>query len=175
MKNIILVGFMGSGKSSIGRELHHNLGYELIDTDHVIEKQIGKPIPEIFEQEGEKAFRQYETALLEQLKQNQTTRHIISTGGGMVCSPQNRILLRELGFVVWLQCSSQAILERTSQNKNRPLLQCEDPMNAIQTLLSERSPFYHETAHMEVNTTGLSMDEISCGILESARYYYASS
>jgi len=175
MRNIILVGFMGSGKSSIGRELHRNLGYELIDTDHVIERQVGKSIPEIFEQDGEKAFRQYETELLEQLKRNQISKHIISTGGGMVCSLKNRSLLKELGFVVWLQCSGQEILERTSQNKNRPLLQCEDPMNAIETLLSERSPFYQETAHLEVKTTGLSVDEVSCGILESARYYYGSS
>ncbi|MDG1358152.1 MAG: shikimate kinase [Akkermansiaceae bacterium] len=175
LQNIVLVGFMGSGKSSIGRELHHNLGYELIDTDQVIEQQSGKTIPEIFEQRGEAVFRNYETELLEHLKDKQTSQHIISTGGGMICSPKNRILLRELGFVVWLQCSSQEILERTSQNKNRPLLQCDDPLHAIKNLLKERSPFYQETAHLEVNTTGLSLDEVSCGILESARYYYGSS
>ena len=175
LQNIVLVGFMGSGKSSIGRELHQNLGYELIDTDQVIEQQAGKSIPEIFDQEGEAAFRHYETELLEQLKTKQTSHHIISTGGGMVCSPKNRCLLRELGFVVWLQCSTKEILERTSQNKNRPLLQCDDPMHAISSLLQERSPYYQDTAHLEVNTTGLSLDEVSCGILESARYYYGSS
>ena len=175
LQNIVLVGFMGSGKSSIGRELHQNLGYELIDTDKVIEQQTGKSIPEIFAQQGEPAFRSYETELLEQLKTQRTNKHIISTGGGMVCSPKNRLLLRELGFVVWLQCSTQEIFNRTSQNNSRPLLQCDDPMGAITSLLEERSPFYQDTAHLEVNTTELSLDEVSCGILESARYYYSSS
>ncbi len=175
LQNIVLVGFMGSGKSSVGRELHNNLGYALIDTDQVIEQQTGKTIPEIFKQQGEPVFRNYESELLEQLESKKTSQHIISTGGGMVCTSKNRILLRKLGFVVWLKCSSQEIFERTSQNKNRPLLQCDNPLDNIENLMLERSPFYHETAHLEVNTTGLSLDEVSCGILESARYYYGTS
>jgi len=175
LENIILIGFMGSGKSSLGRELHQNLGYQLIDTDHVIEKQTGKSIPDIFSQDGEAAFRTFETEQLKQLIAKKTSNHIISTGGGIVCTPENRTILRQLGFVVWLKCSVEDIYERTSQNKNRPLLQCDDPMQAIKTLLQERSPYYEETAHLEINTTGLSLDEVSCGILESARYYFGSA
>jgi shikimate kinase len=175
LENIILVGFMGSGKSSLGRELHQNLGYQLIDTDHVIEKQTGKSIPDIFSQDGEAAFRNLETELLKQLISQKTSEHIISTGGGVICIPENRTMLRKLGFVVWLECSVKDIFERTAKNKNRPLLQCDDPMQAIKTLLQERSPYYEETAHLKINTTGLSLNEVSCGILESARYYFGSA
>lgn len=175
MQNIILVGFMGSGKSSIGRSLHQNLGYKLIDTDRSIEEQTGKTISEIFSQQGESVFRSLETNLLEELTASKITKHIISTGGGMVCRPENRALLRQLGFVVWLKCSAEDIYARTSKNNDRPLLQCEDPMQAINNLLKDRSPLYEETAHLQVNTTGLSMDEVSCGILESARYHFGTS
>jgi shikimate kinase len=175
LRNIVLVGFMGSGKSSIGRELHQSLGYQLIDTDHIIEEQTGKNIPEIFARDGEQAFRDMETRLLENLLLQNIGHHIISTGGGMVCRPGNRELLRKLGFVVWLKCTAGDILKRTSKNANRPLLQCNDPMETINHLLEERSPFYADVAHLEINTTGLNLDEISCGILESARYYFGSA
>ncbi len=175
MRNIILVGFMGSGKSSIGRLLHQSLGYQLIDTDRAIEEQTGKTITDIFSQEGETTFRDLETNLLKELTSAKTSKHIISTGGGMVCRPENRALLRQLGFVVWLKCSTEEIYNRTSKNSDRPLLQCKDPMQAIKELFKKRSPFYEQTAHLEVNTTGLSLDEVSCGILESARYYFGSS
>ena len=175
MQNIILVGFMGSGKSSIGRSLHQNLGYELIDTDRAIEKQAGKTIPQIFAEDGENAFRSLETNLLRELVASKISKHIISTGGGMVCTPENRELLRQLGFVVWLKCSTEEIFARTSKSNDRPLLQCEDPVQAIEHLLKERSPHYEKTAHLQIDTTGLSLDEVSCGILESARYYFGSA
>ena len=175
LRNIVLVGFMGSGKSSIGRELHQSIGYQLIDTDHIIEDQTGKSIPEIFAQEGEDAFRDMETSLLDDLVLQQTSRRIISTGGGMANRAENRLLLRKLGFVVWLKCSPEKIHQRTSKSKNRPLLQCNDPMQTITELLAVRSPYYQQTAHLEINTTDLNLDEISCGILESARYYFGTS
>lgn len=174
LRNIVLIGFMGTGKSSVGRALHQNLGYQLIDTDQSIEKQTGKTIPDIFAKDGESVFRNLETQLLEQLISSKISKHIISTGGGMICKPQNRSMLRQLGFVVWLRCTPQDILERTSKNSNRPLLQCDNPLQAIEELLHERTPFYAETAHLEVNTTGLSLDEVSCGILESARYHFGT-
>lgn len=175
MRNIILVGFMGSGKSSIGRLLHQSLGYQLIDTDRIIEEQTGKTISDIFSQDGETVFRELETNLLQELTSAETSKHIISTGGGMVSSPENRALLRQLGFVVWLKCSTEEIYKRTSKNNDRPLLQCKDPVKTIDKLLQERSPLYAQTAHLEINTTGLSLDEVSCGILESARYYFGSA
>lgn len=175
LRNIVLVGFMGSGKSCIGRELHQSLGYQLVDTDHVIEDQTGKSISEIFSQDGEGAFRDMETRLLENLLLQKTSRHIISTGGGMTGRDENRSLLRQLGFVVWLKCSPGEIYQRTSRNANRPLLQGDDPMQTITELLAKRAPDYHRAAHLEIDTTGLSIDEISCGILASARYYFGSA
>ncbi len=174
MHNIVLIGFMGCGKSTIGRELHKKLGYPLIDADHLIEQQTGKSIPEIFANDGETAFRTMETQLINNMIAQQTSHHILSTGGGMVIKPENRTLLRQLGFVVWLSCPPEEILDRTSRNTNRPLLQCDDPMSVITSLLKERTPFYEETAHLTITTSGLHFDEITCGILESARYYFAS-
>lgn len=174
MHNIVLIGFMGCGKSTIGHELNKNLGYRLLDTDHAITRQTGKTIPEIFEQDGEDSFRQLETELLENLIAQGTSHHIISTGGGMITRPDNLPLLRQLGFVVWLSCTPEDILARTSRNSNRPLLQCDDPMAVITSLLKERSPLYEQTAHIEISTSGLEFSEISCGILESARYHFAS-
>ena len=175
LRNIVLVGFMGSGKSSIGRELNHSVGYQLIDTDHLIEEQAGKSIPKIFAQDGEDAFRNMETRLLEDLLLQQSSRCIISTGGGMADKAENRLLLRKLGFVVWLKCSPEEIHQRTSKSNNRPLLQCDNPMQTITELLKLRSPHYQQTAHLEINTTDLNLAEISCGILESARYYFGTS
>lgn len=174
MRNIVLVGFMGSGKSSVGRELHQNLGYKLIDTDRVIEDQTGQSIPEIFARHGEPAFRDMETRLLENLLQQNTQHHIISTGGGMACNPCNSKLLRKLGYVVWLQCTVQDIIQRTSKSTNRPLLQCDNPEETIIKLLEDRTPHYEACAHLAINTTGLNLDEVCCGILESARYYFSS-
>jgi shikimate kinase len=116
-----------------------------------------------------------ETRLLEDLLLQQTSRRIISTGGGMVNKAENRSLLRKLGFVVWLKCSPEEIHQRTSKSNNRPLLQCADPMQTITKLLAVRSPQYEQTAHLEINTNDLNLGEISCGILESARYYFGTS
>lgn len=174
LRNIVLIGFMGCGKSTIGRELNKHLGYQLIDTDQAIEAQTGKKIPEIFAEDDEQTFRSLETQLLENLIRQETNHHILSTGGGMVCSKQNRTLLRRLGFVVWLSCTPGDIFERTSRNSNRPLLQCDDPMLAINTLLRERTPFYEDAAHLKLSTSGLDFHEISCGILESACYHFGT-
>jgi len=174
LHNIVLIGFMGSGKSTLGRVLNQKLSYPLIDTDQVIEQQADKSVTDIFASEGEEAFRTMETKLLENMLETQCNQHIISTGGGMIVRPENRILLRRLGFVVWLSCSAQETLERTSRNNNRPLLQGEDPMAVIRRMLDERSPLYDEAAHLKISTSDLEFDEISCGILESACYHFGS-
>ncbi|MFK7909546.1 MAG: shikimate kinase [Akkermansiaceae bacterium] len=172
--NIVLIGFMGSGKSTIGRVLRKKIGYKLVDTDHVIEKDTSTSISNLFKNQGEDAFRDMETELLKNMIHQRCNEHIISTGGGMVIREKNRLLLRELGFVVWLTCPPEDILARTSRNSNRPLLQCDDPMAAITRLLDERTPMYEETAHLRINTAGLEFDEVACGILESARYHYGT-
>lgn len=173
-KNIILIGFMGSGKSSIGRELSQMLGYPGIDTDNLIEERAGKPIPEIFEEVGEEGFRDLESSVLRDLQAGQPSRRIIATGGGIIGRPENRELLRQLGFVVWLVVSASEILRRTGRSKDRPLLNNDDPEGTVSRLLEQRLPFYRESAHQEVETDNLTFPEIATGIIESARYFFAT-
>lgn len=174
LKNVILVGFMGSGKSSIGRELSQKLGYPLIDTDALIVERAGKPIRKIFEEDGEPAFRDLESEILSALASNRPERRIIATGGGIVTRPENRGTLRSLGYVVWLVVSPAEILRRTSRSGERPLLNNDDPEETIGTLLAERQALYRETAHLNVETDGLTLTEITAGIVESARYHFAN-
>ena len=171
-KNIVLVGFMGSGKSTVGRELHQRLGYPLIDMDQVIEQRAGKSISSIFEQLGEDAFRQMETSLLEELNVPNLQRRIISTGGGVVTRAENRSLLRGLGYVVWLHAPLAVIFDRTGRNRDRPLLDTEDPAARIRALMDLRKPLYEEVSHLKVDTAGLDCGELATGILESARYFF---
>lgn len=171
-KNIVLIGFMGSGKSTVGRELHQRLGYPLTDMDQLIEQTMGKKITEIFKEEGESAFRDFETLQLLEIAKQTGTRHIISTGGGIVIRPQNRSILRKLGYVVWLHAPEDVIHERTSRNRDRPLLNEPNARDRISSLMAERRPWYEETAHLRIDTAGLDSDEIATGILESARYFF---
>ncbi len=172
-ENIILIGFMGCGKSTVGRELQHRLGYQLVDMDQVIEQRAGKPITAIFANEGEVTFREMETAVLKDLAQASEQRRIISTGGGVVGRPENRALLQRMGYVVWLDAPAPVILERTSKNRARPLLHTEDPAGKIRRLMAEREPLYQETAHLKLDTTGLDSGELATGILECARYFFS--
>jgi shikimate kinase len=171
-KNIVLIGFMGCGKTTIGRELHNRLGYPLIDMDQAIEKRAGKSITAIFADEGESAFREMETALLHELNDPAAPRRIISTGGGIIGSKENRDLLRQLGYVVWLHAPTAIILERTGKNRDRPLLNTDDPAAKVEALMAERKPLYDEASHIKIETAGLDSNELATGILESARYFF---
>jgi shikimate kinase len=173
-KNIVLIGLMGCGKSTVGRKLQGMLGYPLIDTDHVIEEKTGMTIPTIFARRGEQAFRELEGAILQELLAPGQPRRIIATGGGIVGRRANRKALSKLGYVVWLQAPVDVIIQRTSRNGNRPLLQTADPRGKIEQLIKERSPLYHEIADLELETSGLETEEIACGLLESARYHFAA-
>ncbi len=173
-KNLVLIGFMGCGKSTVGRELHERLGYPLVDMDQLIEEKAGKSITQIFEEDGEENFRDIETSVLNELNAPNEPRRIISTGGGVIGSEKNRALLRELGYVVWLKAPADVILERTSKNKNRPLLQTDDPMAQIKSLLEIRNPLYEEAAHLMLETAGLDCGEVTTGIIECARYYFTT-
>lgn len=150
-ENVILIGFMGSGKSTVGIALSYRLQCVLTDTDKMIERKEGRSISEIFASEGEAYFRQKETELLEKLKKEKG-KQIFSVGGGTPLRPENRKLLRELGTVVYLKASPETVYERLRGDTTRPLLQGDDPMGKIKRLLGERGEIYREAADIIVET-----------------------
>jgi len=149
-KNIFLVGLMGAGKTTIGRQLAQALGKEFIDSDHEIEARTGVNIPLIFELEGEGGFREREAAMLDELTGRENV--VLATGGGAVLREENRYRLKQRGTVVYLQADVEQLLERTRKDKNRPLLQTDDPESRLTRLLQEREPLYLELADLVVNT-----------------------
>ena len=149
MKNIILTGFMGTGKTAVGRKLSMFLKMELIDVDTEIEKSQQMTINEIFRQFGEPRFREIETEMIQKLSERKDV--IISTGGGAVLKQKNMDALRKQGIIICLMASPQTILKRTSHNSNRPLLKVEDPFEKIKELLNFRKPFY-EKADILIDT-----------------------
>jgi shikimate kinase len=149
--NLILIGFMGTGKSTLGKLLQSRLGYRLVDTDALIVERAGMPITEIFAQEGEAVFRDRESAALKSLLGQQGL--VIATGGGIILREGNRMLLRQLGFVVALTAEEAVILERVSRNQKRPLLQTENPRETIARLLAARAPLYAAAAHAVIDTS----------------------
>ena len=165
--NIVLVGFMGSGKSSIGRMVATLLGFQFVDTDRIIVERAGMEIPDLFAREGESAFRDLETSALNSL--GHLARCVIATGGGAILREQNRALLRDLGFVVGLTVSEEKILERVSRNARRPLLQTANPRETITRMLAERRPFYEEAAQFTLDTSDLSHAQAAEVILGEAR------
>lgn len=153
---IILIGMMGSGKTTVGKELSRLTGLPMLDMDSIIEEQLGKSIPDIFKESGEAHFRALETALLQYIESNPKFSQgpsIISTGGGVVLSPVNRRILRNLGFVVWLDVKVDSIIERTSRSANRPLLNTEDRYQIISNLCEQRKALYQETSHYCIETS----------------------
>ncbi|MEO0444543.1 MAG: shikimate kinase [Verrucomicrobiota bacterium] len=170
VQNVVLVGFMGTGKTTVGQKVAKSLGYQFVDTDALVEEVEGRSIPDIFAQEGEEGFRGKETEVLQRALQQDHA--VISTGGGAVLRKENRKLIQEGGFCVWLTASAEDILERVMMNTNRPLLQTKDPLETIQRMLSERHDFYVETADLILETTELHPDDVAYGICESARVYF---
>jgi len=147
-QSIFLVGMMGAGKTTIGRELAKRLGRRFVDCDHEIEARTGVRIPVIFDIEGEEGFRRRETQELDDLSRQSDL--IVATGGGIVLAEENRALLRERGTVVYLDVAPDILFERTRHDRNRPLLQVSNPKARIQALYSEREPLYREVADLVV-------------------------
>jgi shikimate kinase len=144
--NIFLVGLMGSGKTTIGRQLAKRLKRPFLDSDHEIEARTGVRIPVIFEIEGEAGFRRREAQTIADLTR-QETPVVLATGGGVVLEMENRRLLRENGWVVYLDVSPALLWERTRHDSNRPLLRVEDPLARLEALHAARDPLYRESAH----------------------------
>ena len=163
MKNIVLTGFMGTGKTEVGKELSNILHWRMIDVDEEIMKLQGLAITEIFGRLGEPVFRDMETEMIRKVAGNKSV--IISTGGGAVLRRQNIEILRENGIIVNLFATPETILERTKGSDERPLLQVEDPLRRISELLEFRRPFY-ENADIMVDTESKTPRRISEEILE---------
>ena len=157
--NIILIGPMGSGKTSTGRILAKEMGYAFADTDEEVTKRTGVSIAYIFDVEGEEGFRKREClALKECLNDNNT---ILSTGGGIVLSKENRDLLQDRGTVIYLQTSIHSQLKRTASTNNRPLLQNKNPEETLEKLMLTRAPLYEEIADITIMTDNKSLQEMS--------------
>ena len=148
---IVLVGMPGSGKSSAGRQVARRFGLPFIDSDHLIESDIGMPIKDYFAQQGEEAFRDLETATLRRIAED-PRQCVLSTGGGSVLRPENRALLREKGTVLYLRASPDEIYRRLRHDTKRPLLQVADPLGRLKDLYQERDPLYREVAHFVIET-----------------------
>ena len=168
-EHVILIGFMGSGKSSTGVALSYRLQRTVLDTDKLIEKQEGRSISEIFRKEGEAYFRERETALLNTLLRElkkEKAKQIFSTGGGMPLREENRALLSELGTVVYLSVSPETVYERLKGDTTRPLLQGDNPLQKIKTLLAEREEFYRQAADMVIRSDGKNTTQVADEIME---------
>lgn len=165
MKNIVLMGFMGAGKTTIGKKLAKALECEFIDTDEWIEKEQSRKISDIFAEDGENVFRDMETDLLKRL-QNSEDKFVLSIGGGMPVREENRALLRNLGTVVYLKTSKEEIIRRVSGDTNRPLLQGGALEEKVTNLMNAREQIYIDTAHKEVVTDGKNPQKIVNEILE---------
>jgi shikimate kinase len=147
---VFLVGPMGAGKSTIGRLLATELGFNFRDSDRVIEERTGADIPWIFDMEGEEGFRERESAVLQELSNEKNT--VVATGGGIILREQNRRLMGSAGLVCYLTASIDQLVERTARDKKRPLLQVENPRQKIIDLLAIRDPLYQDAADFLVNT-----------------------
>jgi shikimate kinase/3-dehydroquinate synthase len=148
--NLFLVGLMGAGKTTIGRQLARKLGKRFVDSDHEIEARTGASIPWIFEIEGEPSFRRREAEMIRDLTAQSGL--VLATGGGAVLNPASRALLAERGTVIYLRAAIGSILQRTSHDKNRPLLQTADPRAKLEELLAVRDPLYREIADLVIDT-----------------------
>jgi shikimate kinase len=164
--NLALIGFMGTGKSSVGRLVADILRFTFLDTDRVIEARSGKTISDIFAQDGELVFRQWEARVVEELTRRTGT--VIATGGGLPANEANLASLKTHALVVCLWASPQAIWERTRGHSHRPLLNDPDPLEKIRQLLALRGPYYRQ-ADVLLNTELRSVREVAQQVIHQFR------
>ncbi|SFR95410.1 shikimate kinase [Anaeromicropila populeti] len=158
-KNIILIGFMGCGKSSVGELLHKAFAYTFIDTDQTIEKDSGTTIRDIFAQKGEAYFRELETKTIEKMAES-TEHAVISTGGGLPLRECNAKILKEMGFVVYLRVKGETVLKRLEGDITRPLLQGDNVEEKVKSLMEYRDPIYEVSAHLVLDVDDKDFDSI---------------
>ena len=153
--NIILVGLMGCGKTSVGKVLARLLDKTFVDSDHEIERVTGVRIPVIFEIEGEAGFRAREHKMIAQLVKQDNL--LLATGGGAILSRENRDLIKANGTVIYLRAPVKSLLKRTQRDRNRPLLRVPDPAAKLTELYELRDPLYREVAHLTFDTSNQSV------------------
>ncbi|MFT3755189.1 MAG: shikimate kinase [Pseudoxanthomonas sp.] len=161
--NLILVGPMGAGKTSIGKRLAERFGLRFVDIDQAIVERSGASIPVLFEHVGEAGFRQRESDVLADILAGEG--QLVSTGGGAVLAAGNRQCMRERGFVVWLQVGIDQQLRRVGRDRNRPLLHADDREQVLRDLAAVREPLYREVADLSLDTDGLSPTEATCALV----------
>lgn len=164
MQNVILIGFMGAGKTTVGKVLAKRSSLAFADTDQLIEAKAGQTISAIFKEQGEAAFRQLETALLRNLL-SEGLPAVYSVGGGLPMQEENRALLRQLGTVIYLTIKPDTVLERLKGDTTRPLLSGENVRERVEQLLWLRDPVYRETAHWSLAVDGKTAEELAEEIL----------
>ncbi|MDE6943389.1 MAG: shikimate kinase [Lachnospiraceae bacterium] len=159
MGNVILIGFMGCGKTTVGLRLSYRLRKPVTDTDKEIEREEKRSIADIFASDGEEYFRGKETECLRKLIKS-VRNHIVSVGGGLPMREVNRELLHELGQVFYLRAKAETIYERLQGDTTRPLLQCSDPQEKIRVLMEQRDQHYRDAADVVIQVDGKSFEQI---------------
>lgn len=158
-KSIVLIGFMGSGKTTVGIKLSYKMRMVVEDTDKMIECKKDMSISDIFASQGESAFRDMETELLKELSEKKTC-NIYSVGGGTPIREENRALLKKIGNVVFLRIKPETVFKRLQNDTSRPLLQGDNPMEKIQNLMEQRKSYYEDAADVIIDVDDKSTDEI---------------
>jgi len=171
IQNIALIGFMGTGKSSVGQFVAQQLRFTFLDTDHVIETRTGKNISDIFAQDGEAAFRDLETKIVAELIARKRT--VISTGGGLPVNPENLASLKSHSLIVCLWASAEKIWERVRTQSHRPLLNEPDPLAKIKHLLEQREPFYRQ-ADVLLNTEMRPVKDVALQVIHQYHLAHAA-
>ena len=164
LPNLYLVGPMGAGKTTVGRHLADLLGRDFLDSDHEIERKTGATIPWIFEKEGEQGFRSRESTVINELTKKKNL--VLATGGGAVTQALNRDYLKNRGIVIYLYTPVELQLQRTYRDKNRPLLQVENPEQKLRELLNIRDPLYRDVAHYIIETNQGAARDLAQRILQ---------
>ena len=166
--NVALIGFMGVGKTVVGKALARKLNWEFIELDSLIEQKAGKPIAEIFQQDGEIVFRGLEIEVTKEIAREKNL--VIACGGGIVLNKINIDRLKEEGIIVYLTASPRVILKRVSSEEGqRPLLEIDNPTLTIRELLRFRKPFYERAADIKIDTSKLNVDEVVKKLIEKMK------
>ncbi|MBD5543795.1 MAG: shikimate kinase [Lachnospiraceae bacterium] len=159
MSSIILIGYMGCGKSTIGKRLSYAVRKPFLDTDKIIERKADRTISELFAEKGEAYFRDMETACIRELMA-ESGEYVIAAGGGLALREENRRLLKELGKVVYLRADPETIYERLKKDDTRPLLKGENPKEKIRIMMGERAAVYEEAAEIIIDVDGKDFEDI---------------